>query len=940
VGGIFRGLAISGIAISAKAAEPGVDWGQVLITAGIWAGIVGGAAAVIAVVPMFRHAAQDAWDAAMLRAGIRYRQYSRKFVRSWGIYKNPYLNKDESLDLRSTYVPLLVRGRDGLRETGLARRVRQASEVMAELPVRMVIIGDPGSGKSTLLAAQGVSMVRGSGPPAPGRQVVPYLVQLRDLATFVPANKERVSGQNIVADYITDEILVKGGFFKSIARAREFFRRSLDEEKAVVMLDGFDEVAGDKLDAVMGAIDDFMHDGNADRPTGKAKIWLTCRTQNFAVIRGRWIDGRFAPYDLYSLEPLSDTDIVNYLNKFGYTQKFSYMKRAPRTFATAEGPGQFMAAIRQDDKIDLLRAPLILAMAVGLYADRPGDIPSSIGTLYQEMITEMLNRHLFLNDRPGPRPVIYKTTDKYSFLQQFALHAARTTGTFGDFTKDQVVAYCDELKDTLDVQGKPEAFVDEIIFHSSLLSDVHHSGLFHFAHRSIQEFLSARELRTQPDEGFLLGQATDLNWRQVIQFYTAGREARQVDEFLLQLATVNAVLAVRCLQAAKSSGQAARAVLSAMRLESSDSIGALAAATHSPQPFVQEQAIERLDDAVMAPDGPFAAANMGVDEMLPLLRFLASAHQAKIVEKMAGVVRELPDDARLVGPIWQCLRADGIQHPEHAQACSEIVDRLLQFATDPVAFKELAAQDPGDRQFLAGLRQRAYPFRRALPPEHNLVTLLAWAEYRGVLPAELNRFFAAKAAGELDQVESARRRTVKFSLCWPARAVSVALLLTAAGFAGFGLVKHPGQALHPFGWWTLLLIFGTGIVPYLIFILHDNKFRASGNQWWETGNLSSGNFVLAILNGTVMDLLEAGPGLGFLITIAIGSAFALAPVFLAGGSLVAHIALPIGGQLLFWELDMSLFDRERSFYLYRPNPFVDMYEDARSALWVSKPKGD
>ena len=81
------------------------------------------------------------------------------------------------------------------------------------------------------------------------------------------------------------------------------------------------------------------------------------------------------------------------------------------------------------------------------------------------------------------------------------------------------------------MDGKPEAFVEEIIRHSGLLSDAGRKGLWHYAHRSIQEFLAAQELRLNTDDRFLLTKAEALSWRQVTQFYTVGQEARQVDHF-------------------------------------------------------------------------------------------------------------------------------------------------------------------------------------------------------------------------------------------------------------------------------------------------------------------------------------------------------------------------------------------------------------------------
>ena len=46
-----------------------------------------------------------------------------------------------------------------------------------------------------------------------------------------------------------------------------------------------------------------------------------------------------------------------------------------------------------------------------------------------------------------------------------------------------------------------------------------------------------------------------MNWRQAIQFYTAGREAGQVDEFTTELAKRDSELAAYCLRAASPSDE-------------------------------------------------------------------------------------------------------------------------------------------------------------------------------------------------------------------------------------------------------------------------------------------------------------------------------------------------------------------------------------------------
>jgi len=917
------------------AVQHGSGWGAIIARVGVPLGVAASVATIIAVVPMFRDAARSVWRAALMQAGVPYHRYAKRFTEIWGTYQNPYLNREEQLDLRSTYVPLSFQVQG-------AQHVQRASDILAVLPRRLVIVGNPGSGKSTLLAAHGVGTLGHRHIMARRHRIIPYLIQLRDFATFLEPGQARAPGANLIVDYLIREILIKRKFFKSAERAAEFLKNTLDAECAVMMLDGLDEVPDDRLDALLGALDDFMTDGSDEHPTERARILLTCRTQNFYMLKTGWIDASFAPYNLYALAPLRDSDIMVYLQKFGYQQKFSYLRKPPSMFTTAEGPERFLDAIRTDNKIDLLRAPLILAMAVGLYAEHPEDIPSTISELYEKMIEEMLDRHSFVHDRPGTGRSLnhYKKREKYSLLRQFALHAAKETGNFGDFRKDSLLEYAESLADSLDMDGKPEAFVEEIINHSGLLSDAGREKLWHYAHRSIQEFLAAQELRLDTDDRFLLAKAEALSWRQVAQFYTVGQEARQVDGFLRELAKHNPELAVRCLQGARPSVAAAQAVLDTLRLTTRDSVAALAAATRSPRPAIQKLAISRLKAAILAPDGPFAAVGMSIDELLPLLESLASTNVADIVAILPPVLSRLPDDPRLVAPLWKCLSADGVE--SHRNEWNDIVGRLLALVTDEDSFAQLALQDRRDRGFLTEARKTAYPFRNGLNPDHNLVALLAWAEYLRLVPSHLNKFFAAKGAGKLRTVEDDKRKTIAISLCWPARICSGLLLIGSIIATIVVLATHPGLGLHPFGWWTLALIIGVGAAPMILLfsLLGKVTNNVASAVWygWDQDEESGQAFIAVMESDSPVGNFVDNAFPGFPILAITGIAFAVAPIALATSSLAAYLALSLGTHVVYWATGLNIFRGDRHYYLYRPNEFVDMYEDPKSRHWIIKPK--
>ena len=175
-------------AVAARHAKPtahhGLDWGVIIARVGVPLGVAASVATIITVVPMFRDAARSVWRAALMRVGVPYHRYAKRFTQIWGTYPNPYLNREEQLDLRSTYVPLSFQVQG-------AQHVQWASDVLTVLPKRLVIVGDPGSGKSTLLAAHGVGALGHRHIMVRRDRIVPYLIQLRDFATFLKPDQAR-----------------------------------------------------------------------------------------------------------------------------------------------------------------------------------------------------------------------------------------------------------------------------------------------------------------------------------------------------------------------------------------------------------------------------------------------------------------------------------------------------------------------------------------------------------------------------------------------------------------------------------------------------------------------------------------------------------------------------------------------------------------------------
>jgi hypothetical protein len=875
---------------------------------------------VVAIVGPLRRALLGLLKATLKRTGRDERHYAEWFIRQWGVYDNPYLDDKEDLDLDNTYISLSLCPPDSDQETRTA-----AGYVLADRAGgNLVIEGDPGSGKSTLLKAYGVGALKSrrglmSLRRGPRDDQIPFFVQLRKLAQHLGAGHG-------LAEYLIDQVLVSGaGMAREIAT--QFLRSALTDGRALVMLDGLDEVTADRQTAVLDVAYAFINNQSPDLPTHQARVVVTCRRQNFIALRDQWVPA--IAETVSTLVPLRNSEIFAYLNKLR------------SKFKATGGPETFMNAVRASGTLDLHRTPLILAMSVGLYARKDFyEIPNSIAKLYRTMIREMLDRQRHKRD-PGGASIVLKVDDKYDFLREFALSRARSDGGFDDFTRDDMDDFAKRLAPSLRDIPDPRVLVAEVADRSGLVNDVSEAGHYVFAHRSLHEHLVAEELLALPDgETTLLDRATDPEWRQVVLFFAAALEQRRADVFLPALATRSVTLAGHCLAGSVPSDHVAEPILDGLLIDDTAHLTALVATTTSPRRSVQEMAVTRLENQLNVSMHTVRRAFKGdVEGMLPLLGALAGSNAARIAALVPQIVAGVPDDPRLVEPLWRCLIVAGI---EKDPACRAIVERLLVIAMDGDGFEALQRQEPYTRGFLDRvLRRRAYPFEKGLPATCNLVTLLAWAEYLNVIPLVQNQYFKAKVAERLDRVEVDKRRTIGISLFWPARIVSILAAVVSVAALVAVLVADWRLVLQPLGWWTPLVSLALGAIDLLaLIVLAALSDRAPEGSFIE-------RYLDAIQGEQTAHLLLVVEGLAnedvaLILAVAVAPiSYALAVPPLVAGSLWTYfLAAAVVPFFIFWLPALDLFDHGVRFYPYRPNAFVDVYEDPRSRLWLGRVIGD
>jgi predicted NACHT family NTPase len=430
-------------------------------------------------------------------------------------------------------------------------------------------------------------------------------------------------------------------------------RRLLVKDRCLVLLDGLDEVADDRYQEVRSTILHFTTDLNPARSTANARTVLTCRRQNFTP--EEWTT--FSEIE-HCLTPMQDAEIHSYLanRRKDFTDKVL-------------SPERFFTAIEGSATFDLHRTPLVLTMSVGLYLERQIDsVPNSISALYEAMIRTMLDRHKFVPD--GTPVNAFTRDDKEKFLQRFALTMAERSHAFQDFSGEELLAEARRLAPTLQ-RVRPEhaqAFVDEIVNRSGLLSSIA-PGFYTFAHRSIQEYLIAAQLRDHEPDGAerLLVRTTDREWHQVVLFFAAGRTS-VVEGFITRLYARDRELAIRCLANAET--QNINTMAESMLEEFTDETLAtpdfdaiaparLAAILYAcravPEP-VREKAIACADLLMHRINAARFAFIVGGDEnLLRVLTELVATNATKVASLVPELAESMPDDPLLVPVLWRCL---------------------------------------------------------------------------------------------------------------------------------------------------------------------------------------------------------------------------------------------------------------------------------------------
>ncbi|MEH2240058.1 NACHT domain-containing NTPase [Nostoc sp.] len=377
----------------------------------------------------------------------------------------------------------------GLRRT--AQEPVPGLEAVEEYP-KLMILGKPGAGKTTFLKYLAIQCIGGEFQA----ERVPIFVTLKNFAEA--ANKPGL------LQHITEEAI------NCISSIRDV----LTYGKALVLLDGLDEVREEDSNRVLKEIREF-----SDR-FPKNQFVMTCRIAAKEYTFEKFTEVEVADFD--------DDQISNFTNNW-------FKDKAVK-------PETFIKRLKENNRIKELAASPLLLTLLCLAFEESGDFPANRSELYKEGLDALLKK--WDAKRGIQRDQIYKKLSvqrKEDLLSKMAL----TTFEGSEYFFKQKVAeqYITEyIRNLTDANTDEEAL--QLDSEEVLRSIEHHHGLvvarakgiYSFSHLTFHEYFTAREfvvVRQSSEEALqnLVSHITEKRWREV--FLLAVGMSPNADRLLL-----------------------------------------------------------------------------------------------------------------------------------------------------------------------------------------------------------------------------------------------------------------------------------------------------------------------------------------------------------------------------------------------------------------------
>ena len=453
------------------------------------------------VVPRTQKATKKSQAAQLERLRANYVAHLQRTYHALDFKGIPQLDTfSRELILEDVYVPLVARPEMPVGETwdrrvagrtmGKEALPEQALDKAGVAPVpielalaeknRVIVVGDPGSGKTTLLKHLALRLAeRKDGP-------LPILVPLNAYADAMARTDSNL--QQYLPEYFA-------GLEQGMSDIRPLFDQEIGKGRAIILLDGLDEVQRDRV-RLVNKVEAFARE--------------TAAMGNRIVLTSRIVGYRESPLDpkewaLYTLLDFDREDIEEFAAKWCVAFEKSTLGDTleARLAADVERRSLLEAIDANPGVADLASNPLLLTI-LALIKRQGVKLPNHRVELYELYLRTLItawSKTRALDKRPVGPPLDYLQT--ISVLGPLALWLREENPTAGLVPKERLVEWLTHYFAAEDwgllpgpAAERATEFLDSVRKYSNLLLE-RGQGRFGFIHLTLEEALAARGLVQQ-----------------------------------------------------------------------------------------------------------------------------------------------------------------------------------------------------------------------------------------------------------------------------------------------------------------------------------------------------------------------------------------------------------------------------------------------------------
>lgn len=383
---------------------------------------------------------------------------------------------------------------------------------------RLVVLGDPGSGKTTLLRylallyardlLEGTTQVQTTLVAAePAR--LPIFLSLRQISSYLHSHADASSeGHKLLLDFLLQTL-----DNERIAAPINFFDEWLTDGRAVILLDGLDEIVDPPLRRRVARLVEHF-----------TQAYPACRYIVTSRIVGYTDAARLGEnYVTTTVRDFNLDDIRKFLTIWHRLVAIGERGAGPTAEAyAADQTNQLLQAIERNDRIrELAINPLMLTVIAMVHRDRVS-LPDRRAELYAAAVDILLGKWdaakgvLELPILPG---LPFETHDKRLMLQNLALHLheqQRKEIDLAELRRYLLTYFAPIVQDERQRHTAVERFLALVEERTGLLV-ARGEGVYAFGHLTFQEYLAALAIANQDDYvAYTLQHAADPWWREVI----------------------------------------------------------------------------------------------------------------------------------------------------------------------------------------------------------------------------------------------------------------------------------------------------------------------------------------------------------------------------------------------------------------------------------------